>query len=115
MRFVTPPPFLLNLFISQLVTHTTQKIKDLKDWIIVFGGFLRDFWAPMFAISRCQRRRLRCPSREADTIHVECRTNGGGVSVTAVRADGDENLVLGSLLEPRGRSLGIPPLARRPS
>ena len=44
----------------------------------------------MFAILRCQRMRLRCPSQGADTIHWEFRTACSGVSVMAVQADGDE-------------------------
>ncbi len=39
MVLYPPPHFLLNLFISQLVTHTTLKLKDLKEWIIDLAGF----------------------------------------------------------------------------
>jgi hypothetical protein len=35
----TPPQFLLKLFMLQLVTHTTHKLKDLKEWIIDLAGF----------------------------------------------------------------------------
>ena len=94
-----------------IVSSRPIKIRDLKVRIVDLAGFWRVFLPPMFEILRCQRRRLRCPSREAGTIHWECRTDCGGVSVTAVRADGDENQFSNGTQKAGSR--GFLPLARR--
>jgi hypothetical protein len=61
----------------------------------VFGGILDAFDGRNCGCRRLKshvvKERGRSPSRETGTIQEQCCTDGGGVSVTAVQANGDEN------------------------